>query len=149
MFLINSFLRTPSGEFVQVEACKDRPADPDYVEGAIEIIVGGVEIVGKREWDYVDQLWSYIADMVETLRSHGTANTYYPDQPIRIEFAREGSRVVIASQDGDRVRRRSVDHVEFDRVVGAAGRVFFERMTELLPDKAKAYASAQSKLTNT
>mgnify|MGYP001329641035 CR=1 FL=1 len=148
MFLINSFLRTPSGEFVQVEACEDRPADSDYVEGAIEIVVDGVEIVGKREWDYVDQLWSYMADMVETLRSHGNADTYYPDQPIRLEFAQEGSRVVIASQDGERVRRGSVDHVEFDRVVGAAGRVFFERMTELLPDNAKAYASAQSKLAN-
>lgn len=146
MFIVNSFLRTPNGEFVQVESCTNCPTDPDYVEGAIEIIVDGVEIVGRREWDYIDQLWSYIADMVEALRSHGTASTYYPDQPIRLEFKRERSRVVVASQDGEWVRRGSVDYVEFDRTIGTAGRAFFGRMAELLPGRIEAYALAQSKL---
>lgn len=146
MFIVNSFLRTSNGEFVQVETCTDHPTDPDYVEGAIEIVVDGVEIVGRREWDYIDQLWSYIADMVEALRSHGTASTYYPDQPIRLEFKREGSRVVVASQDGEWVRRGSVDYVEFDRIIRTAGRAFFERMAELVPSKMKAYATAQSRL---
>ncbi|WP_405113197.1 hypothetical protein OG559_05775 [Micromonospora sp. NBC_01405] len=131
---------------MQVESCRTRPADPGHVEGAVEILANGREIVGKREWDYVDQLWSYLATMVKDLRSRETVSAYYPDQPIKIEFARQGSRVAVASISGDMVRRASVDLLEFESVISAAGELFFGRMSELLPERAESYKLARSEL---
>lgn len=146
MLKITSFLRLPNGNFVKVKECKTRPIDPDYVEGAIEISVDGVEVVGKREWDYVDQLWAYIVDMMDSLRSSEVASTYYPDQPIKLEFACRGPQVLITAVVGEKERRGRVDRAELERVVGDAGRLFFQRMAELLPGNAQLYDSLQSRL---
>lgn len=146
MLTVNSFIRLPDGSFVHVDSYGDRPADPDYVEGAIEIVADGVEIVGQREWDYVDQLWSYLADALERFRADGAASTYYPDQPIRIEFSAQGSRVLISSTGGEHVRRVSVNRTEFEEVFNAAGRRFFDRISEIVPVNSDGYAAARSKL---
>jgi hypothetical protein len=41
--------------------------DLDYIEGAIELSVYGVVIIDRSMWDYVDQLWSYIAESISVL----------------------------------------------------------------------------------
>lgn len=146
MLTINTFIRLPHGSFVHVDSYGDRPADSDYVEGAIEIVADGVEIVGQREWDYVDQLWSYLADALERLRADGVASIYYPDQPIRIDFSVQGSRVLISSTGGGNARRVSVNRTEFDEVFNAAGRRFFDRISEIIPTNSDGYAAARSKL---
>jgi hypothetical protein len=40
---IETYLRDSGGKFMQVDACTARPADADYVEGAVRIATHGVD----------------------------------------------------------------------------------------------------------
>lgn len=146
MLKVNSFLRLPGGDFIRAESCDVLPSDPDYVEGAIEIIANGREIVGKLEWDYVDQLWAYISTMVKTLQESTRVDTYYPDQPINLSFERKGSRVIIESRDDERHRTADVSASEFFQVFRESGEKFFDHLSNLNPGLAATYSIARAKL---
>ncbi|MEU9358290.1 hypothetical protein AB0D35_09290 [Streptomyces sp. NPDC048301] len=144
MIEIETFLRDESGEFVRVESCRNPPPDSDYIEGAIRLSVGGVEVIGTEEWDYVDQLWCYLADMVPKVRSVGNAETFFPDQPIRLSLQATGSRILVTAKIGEEVRRASGASAELLEALKAAGTVFFAKMSELVPQNS--YAEAQREL---
>jgi hypothetical protein len=146
MLTINSYLRTTDGSFRRVAECTDPPADVDYVEGAVEITVDGVEIIGCREWDYVNQLRSYLSVAAEELGATGAAHTYFPDQPIKLELQRQGNRVLISSTVGDQVRRASVERTEFAAVLKATGLRFFDEITSLVPELTDRYVAARARL---
>ena len=146
MIAVRTFLRFGDGTFRPVEACEAAPADPRYIEGAVELAIDGVQIVGKPEWDYVDQLWAYVANMIDALRTEDQASTHFPDQPILLTFERKGRRVLVSSRAGDTVRRVSADESELFTAVRAAGRDFFERMSHLVPSNSGAYQIALAKL---
>jgi hypothetical protein len=146
MITISSFLRLPGGKFVPVDATSVAPPDPDYIEGAIELQIDGVEIIGKREWDYVDQLWAYISSMMKSLASAPVAETYFPDQPILLKFRRNGPQILVSSEVGDVTRQANADHVEFIAALRTAGTDFFTRMSELVPANADVYQIALSEI---
>lgn len=140
---VETFLRSPDGSFTKVEVCQEVPPDPDYVEGAIVLSVDGVEILGLPEWDYVDQLWSYLSTMLVELEAEGRAETSFPDQPIR--FAVEavgGSRLLVTVEFGAQTRRVATDRQEFVDSLRRAGLEFFDGMARLVPgnsyDRARA-----------
>ncbi|MGW0828637.1 hypothetical protein [Streptomyces sp. NPDC002845] len=145
MVEIETFLKGVDGGFVQVEACRTSPPDLDYIEGAIRLVVDGVEIIGLKQWDYVDQLWCYIAEMVAQLRSSDYAETYFPDQPIKLSFRVAGSRVLVSADVGEGVRRVNASSAEFLTAVKLAGLSFFEKMSELAP--GSSYDEAQQQLS--
>jgi hypothetical protein len=147
VFEIRTFLRMVDGSFSLVDACEEIPSDPDYVEGAIEIVVDGKEIVGKREWDCVDQLWAYLATMSKQLRRTGEATISYPDQPIEISLKRQGTYVLIASEAGDQRRSGLVAEDEFLSVLQGAGEAFFNRMSRLNSRAERSYWAARAELT--
>jgi hypothetical protein len=142
---IETFLKGADGEFVQVEACRAPPPDLDYIEGAIRLSVDGLEIIGIEEWDYVDQLWCYIAKMVTKMQSSGYAETYFPDQPIKLSFRAVGSRVSVTAKIGEETKTANASSADFLEAVKAAGMIFFRRMSELVP--ANSYAEAQQELS--
>jgi hypothetical protein len=146
MIDIQTFLRLNDGTFQQVQSCKNSPVDPDYIEGAIELSIDGVEIIGKPEWDYVDQLWAYLANMIHVLRTENEASTYLPDQPILLTFERKGNRVVVSSRAGENARRASVGESELFTAMRTAGQEFFEKMSDLVPTNSDAYQVALAKL---
>ncbi|PSM44113.1 hypothetical protein C6Y14_07070 [Streptomyces dioscori] len=133
MIEIDTFLRGADGGFVPVASCTSAPADLDYVEGAIRLTVDGQEVIGLEEWDYVDQLWAYIADMVTQLHSSGHAQTHFPDQPIKLSFETTGTRVLVTVKAGAETKRASAPAEEFVRALKKAGLVFFGKMNELAP----------------
>ncbi|MER5452652.1 hypothetical protein ABT065_44730 [Streptomyces sp. NPDC002764] len=145
MVEIETFLKGTDGGFVQVEACNVPPPDLDYIEGAIRLTIDGLEIIGIEEWDYVDQLWCYVAEMVTKLKSSGYADTYFPDQPIKLSFQAAGSRVLVSAKIGEEVKRASTSLVDFVETVKAAGAVFFREMSRLAP--ANSYVEAQCELS--
>ncbi|MER5931016.1 hypothetical protein [Streptomyces sp. NPDC002054] len=145
MVEIETFLRGAGGGFVQVEACRTPPPDLDYIEGAIRLSVDGLEIIGTEEWDYVDQLWCYIAEMVTKMRSSGYAETYFPDQPIMLSFRAVGSRVLVTAKIGEEVKRASAPSEDLLEAVKGAGMIFFRKMSELAP--ANSYSEAQQELS--
>jgi hypothetical protein len=142
---IETFLKVADDGFVQVEACRTPPPDLDYIEGAIRLSVDGLEIIGTEEWDYVDQLWCYIAEMVTKMQSSGYAETYFPDQPIKLSFRATGSRVLVAARIGKATRTGNASSADFLKAVKAAGMIFFRKMSELAP--ANSYAEAQRELS--
>ncbi|MGW9434288.1 hypothetical protein ACWHA1_41060 [Streptomyces decoyicus] len=145
MVEIETFLRGADGGFVQVESCHTSPPDLDYIEGAIRLSVDGLEIIGTEEWDYVDQLWCYIAEMVTKMQSSGYAETYFPDQSIKLSFRAIGSRALVAVKIGEEKRAANVSSADFLEAVRAAGMTFFRKMSELAP--ANSYAEAQRELS--
>jgi hypothetical protein len=55
MFEVQSFLRT-DGDFIPVTDFTGEILDPYYIEGAIEIVFQGQELLSFDDSDYVDQL---------------------------------------------------------------------------------------------
>lgn len=145
MVEVKTFLKDANGGFVQVETCRTPPSDSDYIEGAIRLSVDGLEVIGTEEWDYVDQLWCYLAEMVKKMQSSGYAETYFPDQPIKLSFRAAGSRVLVIAKIGEEVKTASASSMEFLDAVKAAGVIFFRKMSELVP--ANSYTEAQRELS--
>ncbi|MEU8227945.1 hypothetical protein [Kribbella sp. NPDC048915] len=145
MVEIETFLKGADGGFVQVEACRIPPPDLDYIEGAIRLSVDGLEIIGTEEWDYVDQLWCYIAEMITKMQSSGYAETYFPDQPIKLSFRVVGSRVLVTVKIGEETKTANASSADFLEAVKTAGMIFFRKMSELVP--TNSYAEAQQELS--
>ncbi|GAA1102241.1 hypothetical protein NE857_14915 [Nocardiopsis exhalans] len=145
MVEIETFLKGADGGFVRLEACRVPPPDLDYIEGAIRMSVDGLEIIGFEEWDYVDQLWCYIAEMVAKMQSLGYAEIYFPDQPIKLAFRVVGSRTLVAAKIGKETKMVDVSSVDFLKAIKDAGMAFFQKMSELVPDNS--YAEAQQELS--
>jgi hypothetical protein len=130
-----------------VEACQERPSDAQYVEGAIELTVDGMSILTVAEWDYVDQLWSYIADMIQNLSRTGEASTYFPDQPIMLTFVRSSpGRLLVSCKIGNETRRVNVGEREFLNALRIAGDAFFLKMATLVPENSEGYEIARRSL---
>ncbi|GAA4656971.1 hypothetical protein GCM10023347_03970 [Streptomyces chumphonensis] len=144
MVEVETFLRDEDGRFVTAAACRMPPPDTDYVEGAVRLSVGGTEILGTEEWDYVDQLWCYMADMLTCLHSSGYAETYFPDQPIKLSFRRVGSRVVVSAEVGRDTRTSDAPSAALDAALRSGGRAFFDRMADLVP--GNSYTEARRAL---
>lgn len=148
MIEVVSYLRDPDGQFSQVEAATSRPNDPRYIEGAIDLTVNGVQILDTFVWDYVDQLWAYISDMIIALRERGEASTYFPDQPIRLSFRKQGLNQVLVTLELDSNTRRtaSINESEFINALRAGGLAFFQRMSELVPENRAGYQPSLARL---
>jgi hypothetical protein len=149
MIEIISYLRSPDGVFTRVDDVFVAPEDPRYVEGAIELSINGKSILDTAIWDYVDQLWAYISDMVLALESHGQAETYFPDQPIKLSFVRQGKgRVLVTLAFNGETTVASADESELVMALRDRGSAFFRKMTDLLPMNGDGYADALGRLAD-
>ncbi|MEU3978470.1 hypothetical protein [Streptomyces bacillaris] len=145
MVEIETFLKGSDGGFVPMESCRTPPPDRDYVEGAIRLFVDGLEIIGIEEWDYVDQLWCYIAEMVKEVQSSGYAETYFPDQPIKLSFHVTGARLLVTAVIGEETKTANSSSAHFLETLKTAGISFFTKMSELVPDNS--YTEARQQLS--
>jgi hypothetical protein len=144
---IASYLGNPTKGFTLVTEAA-APRDPDYIDGAIDLSVHGVPILDRELWDYVDQLWAYICNMVEELRTQDEAYTYFPDQPIKLTFKRIGGGQILVSLNWPTEgRQAAVEEDLFLEQLKESGREFFEQMKDLVPSNADAYDEALARLT--
>lgn len=144
-----TFLRMPDGSFIPFSECVASPRDPHYVEGAIELVVEGVEIFGLPEWDLVDQLWAYICEMLGKFRTQNQVQISFPDTPIDFVLKRSSpGRVLVTALMAREKRSISVSESEFVSALQAEARQVLGRMSELIPSNASAYAIALSYLTD-
>lgn len=58
--------------------------DLNYIEGAIIIKYYSDYVLDFSYYDYIDQLWSYIFDLVENYVVNKTSSVNFPDQPINL-----------------------------------------------------------------
>ncbi|WKU44775.1 hypothetical protein Q3V23_12190 [Streptomyces sp. VNUA116] len=144
---VSSFLRDSSGALLPIEQADFSIPDPSYVEGALVLSANGVEVLSLEHWDYVDQLWSYVVNMLESLKTSDSASTGFPDQPMELKFTRKGSYgVLVQSIARDDKRSAVVEEAELLSVLREAGVRFFDRMQELDPRSASSYAQERERL---
>src|SRR5947208_1561419 len=105
MFSVKSYIKHPTRNIYQLEDIQKNPSyffidindatslvsiknliDLNYIEGAIVIEYDGKFILDFIMWDLVDQLWTYLIRMIEDTLNTGCAETYFPDQPIKLEM---------------------------------------------------------------
>jgi hypothetical protein len=140
---ITSYLRSADGRFVPVGDACDAPPDPRYIEGAIDLSINGVTIMDTVLWDYVDQLWAYIVDMVISLREKGEASTFFPDQPIKLSFRRQNADNVLVKIEVNKiVKVATVSETELISTLRLHGLEFFDKLAKLLPRNAGRYEDA-------
>lgn len=143
MINITSYLRSKNGTFVPVSECATAPPDVLYIEGAIELVVNGTTVIDKSMWDYVDQLWAYLVNIVGDFEEAGEAHTYFPDQPIglAIKGLSEG-RTLVTVQAGSARREATIETAELVPALKGAAIAFFQQMIRLVPQNRDSYQAA-------
>ncbi len=105
-------------------------------------------LLGPRQWDYIDQLWSYLVQLASEVGEGRAAEFFFPDQPIRVSAVLRGDREVVlrvegSSSDGEIV----VSVVELMQEVRRAGTTFFRKMIEICPEShASSYEAELDRL---
>lgn len=140
MIEISTYLRNSIGGFVAVDKIASYDGDSLYVEGALELTVNGVQLIDKSMWDYVDQLWAYLVQLVIEVRKAGRAEVLFPDQPICLSIERVGkSDLLVRCEAGDGKRVARVSEEEFSAAVERAAEGFFNSMLVLIPQNRHGY----------
>lgn len=151
MIQVESYLKKGNA-FIPIAQFREAVADPEHIEGAIELVIGDVPLLSRDMWDYVDQLWSYlVSGLCEVCRGN-RVSTYFPDQPIEIIMTPMRSRREITVEvkyneyqvPTEVVTRRihrsaSTDLQEFVEALTRAAGAFFVRMGELVPTEKYSY----------
>jgi len=112
-------------KFVDFHGFDGKIKDPNYIEGAIELRVGGVVLLDKTMWDCVDQLWAYLTEGLVCVSRGEGFKTYFPDQPIEIKFDVHGGSVVFSVTVHETVKV-VVDRFEFVSEMKRFAIEFFE-----------------------
>lgn len=105
MISVKTYIKN-NNEFVEFSHYTEAFKDSFYIEGAIELTINGVVIFDKEMWDYIDQLWSYIADGIICIQDNHPFETYFPDQPIKVSFMpiKEGVSVSVTCDEEMKVK---------------------------------------------
>jgi hypothetical protein len=144
-YQIRSLLLTGSGSdvFSCVDTFRGKIPDKNYIKGAIEWNVGGVTILDDSHWDIVDLLWLFILDGIVKLGQTEAVEVLFPSQPLQLRFSKIGSnQIQIKLDDFTTV----VDRALAIRSLCEGGRVFFDRMGELLPQLRTKWNSGLQKI---
>lgn len=155
MIRVESYLLV-GGDFHLVESYRGCVSDPQYVEGAIQLEINGVMILTLELFDYVDQLWAYIAQGLEALTTQDSWKTYFPDQPVELSFRTDDWRHIkievfipkgqAVSSSPDRRFQATAPYKEFIQIMCEAGLNFFNRMKEIVPSKIGNYEKQMQRL---
>ncbi|WP_201319378.1 hypothetical protein [Paenibacillus sp. EPM92] len=122
--------KKPNDYFISIQNSKEikeikNTIDLNYVSGAICINYYEDPILDFTHWDLVDQLWSYIIDLVEKFESFGNAETYFPDQPIRLELKRINTNLMVVCVDES---KHTVESSVFLEKLLDSAEIFFTSM---------------------
>lgn len=109
--------------------------DINYVEGAISLKYIDKEIFGLEYWDLIDQLWSYLVDMIKSVREKGSAETYFPDQPIRLEMTRIADNQILFSVAAKETHKWNLPEQDFFSILLESAYKFFNFMINEFPEK--------------
>ena len=126
MIEIRSLLWGDDG-FVPLEEAEPGIVDDRrYVDGAIELVVDGTEVLGREHRDLVDQLWAYLGEGLLRVAENLEWETRFPDQPIklrmvpdrrsgvvRVEVTSGGERTGVAAPRGLFLRETALASLRF------------------------------------
>ena len=148
---IQSFLRKEDETLVPIQEWDAVIADPDYLEGALDLTVNGVHLITPSMWDYVDQMWAYIFNVLEELTTHESAHVYFPDQPIRLEMEKTIPgmiKISISSRSGKFNNSVQVNEGRFARKILDEGEKFFLHMQKIDPENRNRHEEEVERFRN-
>jgi len=101
MFSVESYINNPKCKIYKIDhdICKCfvnvndhenilkiiKYLDLNYLSGAILLKFYDETILDFKHWDLIDQLWSYMIDLIEETIITGQSEIYFPDQPIKLQ----------------------------------------------------------------
>lgn len=150
MFKCDSFLLKPNiivtpdnlneNIFISIKDVKEVSAikndiDLNYVEGAISLKYFDSEIFGMENWDLIDQLWSYLVNMIISVREKGSAKTFFPDQPTRLEMSRIANNQILFSVEANDIHKWNFPEKDFFSILLESAHEFFNFMIEVFPER--------------
>ncbi len=100
--------------------------DAFYVEGAIVIKYYTQEIMGFKQWDLIDHLWSYFIDAIDEMIGGKQETSFlFPDQPLNVILRNENRNknallIIIGN------KKYMVDKKDFFLELLSAGNVFYQ-----------------------
>ncbi|ENH98124.1 hypothetical protein J416_02129 [Gracilibacillus halophilus YIM-C55.5] len=115
---LNEVIENPNRYFIniddEIEIKKyNQYLDFDYINGAITIEYYNNLIMDFSLWDLVDQLWSYLIQLVEDVVQTGYGMTYFPDQPVKIEMKVVSKDLLLFALDEGEIIRELLPMQEF------------------------------------
>lgn len=94
MISIESFIKSKD-KFVNIKKYNGA-VNGDYVDGAISLIINGVELIDLSMWDDVVDLWCYILNGVEEISNKRDFECGFPDQPIILNLQQKRNMVLFS-----------------------------------------------------
>lgn len=111
--------------------------DPDYIEGALELFVNGIKLIDKSMYDYIDDLWSYLAEGLSIVSKGEAFKTYFPDQPIEVKLVPAKNNILIIVNCHSEVKVY-VNKNEFLVAMAEHAKAFFEHLKRIVPSSYKS-----------
>jgi hypothetical protein len=138
MIFVKSYLKD-GDSFYSTKEFEGKILDPDYVEGAIEITVNEVELITRKMWDYVDQIWAYIIQGLITISEGENFSTYFPDQPIELSFTPIFDENLKITVKCDESATAIVNKKDFIKSIIQAVKPFLVDLAIIVPVNAEVY----------
>lgn len=122
----------PSDFFVDISGSEVENIDlsGSYLEGAIIIEYNYIPILGFKDYDLIDQLWTFLIHLIQAYRNNKEAEIYFPDQPRKIKL-KDGVKGLIFTVGDNEFIIRDDDRKAFISKVTDAGKYFFVRLSEV------------------
>ena len=154
MFIFESYLKKPTIKIWDIEDLNKNPKkyylcvndnesiveildqfDPKYIDGVICIKYNDIAIMDYRYWDTVDDLWTYLLNLLGDYLENGEAQIYFPDQPILLRLSSINKDLVLFSIQNFDDKKLSLPKREFFTAILDYGEAFFESMQEYFGDQ--------------
>ena len=124
--------------YLTLEDLQDYFEEEDfYIEGALCIQIGKEKILSFKEWDLIDQLWSYFlrAFSEMTLNNLSHSEFYFPDQPLQVEIKKMNKNDIVVKVGN---KSNTVSILQFLPVFLNEAEFFFLKLSKILgPSKYK------------
>lgn len=124
MILITTYLKI-NDKFVEFHEYKNTLNKVNYIEGALELTINGVVLIDKTMWDYIDQLWAYIVNGVESILNDQPFETYFPDQPIKLKVLPSNEKIIF-SVECDTEKKVVINRKYFIETMASSAIEFFD-----------------------
>jgi hypothetical protein len=120
--------------------------DLNYLAGAIYLKYGDEVIFDFKLWDYVDQLWAYIINLVEDFILKGSAETFFPDQPVKMVLKVMSDDYVLFILESSTKHTWAVPKQQFLSTLLDSSEYFFGKLTEYLGLGDNQYCNELNKI---
>lgn len=153
MIKIKNYIKD-GDKFIPIEEFNGTVPDPEYVDSAMELIINGIPIITRAEWDYMIPLWAYIANGFEELAEKPEQSewtTSFPDQPIDLTFRldRKNNKIEVESTPSRGKIKAKTNLNEFLAATSEAGERFFLKMAEIMPEERAEYEDDARRMRDT